>query len=390
MKTKKRSHAGPDATLLAARRFSRRHLLRYAWAAGAVIGAGPWLVRDAFSSSGEIALLMRSDYLPKLFVSRFEKRTGIKVNHTPYGSDAELVNKVKATKGRGFDLVSVPSLSARQWEPLKLLQPFDMKRVPVNNIDEKMLKGSTDHWTWDGGIYHMPYLWGTEALAWRTDKWSSEYGKLSYGDLWLPEMKGSVMGRPSSMLVGIGLYLDAIGKLPSDRMLATYKDEATMRKIWGEITKYAVERKSWLRQFWTDANSQIEGFMQNSVVLGQTWAGPALRLKTEGKPVTYMAPKEGALSWLDGLAIPAGARNFEQIYEFLKYVYLPGAGGLLASQTGYNAVGKGASRYLTAAAKKNFSEAYPGDAHDKLWWWPPEPTWYMAARGEFRDKYVTA
>jgi spermidine/putrescine transport system substrate-binding protein len=390
MKTIKRVSAGPDATLLAARRFSRRHLLRYAWAAGAVIGAGPWLVRDAFSSSGEIALLMRSDYLPKLFVSRFEKRTGIKVNHTPYGSDAELVNKVKATKGRGFDLISVPSLNARQWEPLKLLQPFDMKQVPVNDIDEKMLKGSTEHWTWGGGIYHMPYLWGTEALAWRTDKWSSEYGKLSYGDLWLPEMKGSVMGRPYSMLVGIGLYLDAIGKLPSDRMLATYKNEATMRKIWGEITKYAVERKSWLRQFWTDANSQIEGFMQNGVVLGQTWAGPSLRLKTEGKTVTYMAPKEGALSWLDGLAIPAGARNIEQIYEFLKYVYLPGAGGLLASQTGYNAVGKGASRYLSTAAKKNVSEAYPGDALDKLWWWPPEPAWYVAARGEFRDKYVTA
>jgi len=390
MKRKTHFPINADATLLAARRFNRRQLLRYAVAAGSVIGAGPWLVRDAFSSSGEIALLMRSDYLPKLFVSRFEKRTGIKVNHTPYGSDAELVNKVKATKGRGFDLVSPPSLSARQWEPLKLLRPFDMKRVPVNNVDETMLKRSTDNWTWDGGIYHLPYLWGTEALAWRTDKWSSEYGKLSYGDLWLPEMKGNVMGRPSSMLVGIGLYLDAIGKLPSDRMLATYKNEAAMRKIWDEITKYAVERKSWLRQFWTDANSQIEGFIRNSVVLGQAWAGPALQLKTEGKPVTYMAPKEGALSWLDGLAIPAGASNFEQIYEFLKYVYLPGAGGLLASRTGYNAVGKGAERYLTAAAKKNFSESYPGDALDKLWWWPPEPAWYVAARGEYRDKYVTA
>ncbi len=390
MKYKKRVPAGPVATLLAARRLSRRHLLRYAAAAGSLVGAGPWLIGDAFSSSGEIALLMRSDYLPKLFVSRFEKRTGIKVVHTPYGSDAELVNKVRATKGRGFDLLSAPSLSARQWEPLKLLQPFDMKKVPASSIDDEMLKRSTDHWTWDGGIYHLPYLWGTEALAWRTDKWSSDFDRLSFGDLWLPEMKGSVMGRPSTMLVGIGLYLDGTGKVPSNRMLDTYKNEATMRKIWSEITKFAVERKAWLRQFWTDANSQVEGFMQNGVVLGQTWSGPALRMKTEGKPVTYMAPKEGALSWVDGLAIPAGARNFNQIYEFLKYVYQPGAGGLLASQTGYNAVGKNASRYLTAAAKKNFAEAYPGDALDKLWWWPPEPAWYAAARGEFRDKYVTA
>lgn len=391
MKRKKRSDAGPDVTLRAARRFSRRQVLRFAVAAGAVSAAGPWLVRDAFSSSGEITLLMRSDYLPKVFVSRFEKRTGIKVNHTPYGSDAELVNKVKATKGRGFDLISPPSLSARLWQPLNLLKPFDMNRVPVDRIEAKMLKGSTKGWTWGRGVYHLPYLWGTEALAWRTDKWSGgEYGTIGYGDLWQPEMKGSIMGRPYSMMVGIGLYLDAAGKLPSNRMRDTYKDEATMRKIWGEITKFAVAHKPWVRQFWKDADSLVSGFMQNGVVLGQAWAGPPLRLKTEGKPIAYMAPKEGALSWLDGLAMPAGATNIEQIYEFLKYVYQPSAGGLLASRTGYHAVGKGAARYLTKAAKKNFDEAYPGDALDRLWWWPPEPAWYVAARGEYRDKYVTA
>ncbi len=390
MKIKKPTDSGSDATLAAARRFSRRQLLGSAAAAGAVAAVGPWLVRDARSSSGELALLMRSDYLPKVFVTRFENRSGIKVTITPYGSDAELVNKVKATKGRGFDLISPPSLSARTWEPLKLLRPFDMKRVPVDHIEAKMLKGASEHWTWNGGVHLVPYLWGTEAMAWRTDKWSTEYGKLSYGDLWLPEMKGSIMGRPYSMMVGIGLYLDAIGKLPSNRMRDTYKDEATMRKIWSEITKFAIERKSWVRQFWKDADSQISGFSQNSVVLGQTWAGPPLRLKTQGKPLAYMAPKEGALSWLDGLAIPAGARNIEQIYEFLKYVYQPAAGGLLASRTGYHAVAKRADRYLTVAAKKNFDEAYPGNALDNLWWWPPEPVWHVSARGEFRDKYVTA
>lgn len=389
MTRKIRSRAGPDATLCAARRFNRRQLLRLA-AAGAVVGAGPWLVRDAFSSSGEIALLMRSDYLPKSFVIRFEKRTGIKVTHTPYGSDAELVSKVTATKGRGFDLISPPSLSALRWKPLNLLQPFDMKRVSVSRIEPRMLKSSTDHWTWNGGVYHLPYLWGTEGLAWRTDKWKRAYGDLSYGDLWLPEMKGSVMGRPSSMMVGIGLYLDATGALPSNRMLDTYKNEAAMRSIWGEITKFAVAHKPWIRQFWKDADSQVSGFLQNSVILGQTWAGPVLRLKTQGKPVTYMAPKEGALSWVDGLAMPVGALNIAQVYEFLKYVYLPGAGGLLASRTGYNAVGKGASRYLTAAAKKNFKEAYPDGAIDNLWWWPPAPAWHLAARSEFRDKFVTA
>ena len=34
--------------------------------------------------------------------------------------------------------------------------------------------------------------------------------------------------------------------------------------------------------------------------------------------------------------------------------------------------------------------AYPGDALEKLWWWPDEPTWYGNLRGEFRDRFLSA
>jgi spermidine/putrescine transport system substrate-binding protein len=113
-------------------------------------------------------------------------------------------------------------------------------------------------------------------------------------------------------------------------------------------------------------------------------------LKTGGKPVTYMAPKEGALSWIDGLSIPAGAKNIPQIYEFLKFAYQPSSGGLLGTNTGYNPVSKGASQYLTPATKQSVADAFPKDALDKLWWIPPEPIWYAAALAEFRDKFVAA
>src|SRR3546814_12260492 len=94
-----------------------------------------------------------------------------------------------------------------------------------------------------------------------------------------------------------------------------------MRRIWEGITKFAIEHKPWIKQFWNDADGQINGFMQNDVVLGQTWDGPPLRLKKEGKPVTFMAPQEGAFAWLDGLSIPIGAKNFDETYTFLTYIY---------------------------------------------------------------------
>ncbi len=389
MTRKTKQQIASAATQRAAKDFTRRTVVKAAVGAGAVAAVGPWFIRDA-RAAAELKIMIWSDYLPKSFLKKFEKATGMKTKITSYGSNEELINKMKATKGRGFDLIGPTSVRMLQWKDLGLLQPWDMSRVPTSAILKPMLNTSIEHGSWGGKTYHLPYLWGTEALAWRTDKWSRAYKDLTYGDLWTPEMKGKVMGRPHSMMLTMGLYLDRIGKLPSNRMLDAYKDEANMRRIWSEITKFAVEHKPWIKQFWNDADAQINGFMQNGVVLGQTWDGPPLRLKSEGKPVTYMAPMEGALTWLDGLSLPLGAKNIDGVYEFLKVLYTPENGGLLANETGYNSVAVDADKHLSEQSRKNFAEAYPDDALERLWWWPPEPTWYAGIRAEYRDKFVAA
>ncbi len=388
--TGKRPASSSTLTLMAARAFSRRTMLRNAAAAGAVLATGPWLVKDAFSSSGELNVIMWSDELPTAVLEDFSKASDIKVNHTPFGSNEDLLNKLKATKGQGFDLAGPTLDRAPQWKELGLLQPFDMNKIETKNILPSMLSASAGAWTWDGKQYHLPHVWGTEALGWRTDKWQRDYKELSLGDLWLPEMKGKVQGRPHSMMAGIGRYLDRTGELPSDRLLDAYKDEENMRRIWDAITKFAVEHKPWLKQFWNDADAQKNGFMQNDVVLGQTWDGPVISLKNEGKPVAYMAPQEGAFAWLDGWAVPIGAQNVEQAYAFLNYLYKAENSGAVANGSGYNPVATGADQHLTEQAKKNFAEAYPEDALNRLWFWPPTEPWYAEIRNEYVDKFVAA
>lgn len=391
MTRKSKTPTPSNATGRAAKAFSRRLVLKGAAAAGTMAAVGPWIVRDAFSSSGELNVFTWSDYMPEEHIKNFTDKTGITINFTGYGSNEDLLAKMQATKGRGFDLVSPTVDRVGQWKPLELLQPFDMNKVPTDKIIAGLLKGSTDLWTWDGGNHHLPWTWGTEMLAWRTDKWTRDYADLSYGDLWLPELKGKVMGRPHSMMAGIGLYLDHSGKLPSNRMLDAYKDEASMRKVWEGITAFAIEHKPHIKQFWNDADAQINGFMQNDVVLGQCWDGPPTRLKKEGQPVTLAAPVEGAFTWLDGVAMPVGAENIDQAYEFLAYMFEPEVGGKWANATGYNVVSVGADGYLDEAAKKLFQETYPQDTLDnRLWWWPPAEAWYPEIRNEYVDKFVAA
>ncbi|NJK71987.1 MAG: hypothetical protein HC926_00765 [Synechococcaceae cyanobacterium SM2_3_60] len=91
-------------------------------------------------------------------------------------------------------------------------------------------------------------------------------------------------------MLGIGLYLDSIGELPSNQMRDTYTDEAKMREIYGKILEYATERKPWIVQFWSNAQETEAAFLQNGAVIGQTWDGPAMRLRADSNArYTYLA-----------------------------------------------------------------------------------------------------
>ncbi len=61
--------------------------------------------------------------------------------------------------------------------------------------------------------------------ACNTDEMDFKYGELSFGTIWEPEFTQKVTCRPHSVFIGAGLYLDAIGQVPSNRMYDTYETE---------------------------------------------------------------------------------------------------------------------------------------------------------------------
>ncbi len=377
-------------TVQAARRFrqktSRRCFIQ--GAAATLAASGPWYVRDARSSSGDCHVFIWTGYFPPEFIEKFQADTGIKLRISELGSNEELLNKLKATHGRGFDLVTPTSMRAGQWKDLGLLQAWEPERLPMENVNPQFLGTSERDWTWSNGLFHLPHLWGTEAMGYRTDLYETAYGNLSLGDLWREGVKGLIMGRPHSMLSGVGRYLSSIGEIPPFE--TAYDDEDAMRSIWSDIISFAIDHKEWVRIFWRDSDSQQAGLRRNGVVLGQTWDGPVIAMKNAGEPVNYMAPKEGAFAWLDGFSLPIGAENIEQTYELIKACYDRQNAGLQASVSGYNATVIGAENHLSPEAKSAFDAAYPGDALEKLWWWRPEPQWYADLRAGYADRFVAA
>ena len=381
----------------------RRRLIRHSTVATAIAATGPWVVTSgALASSGEINILMWSDYLPVGFVRSFKKKTGITINHTGIGSNEEILNKMKATKGRGFDIVSPTHMRSLQWAPLHLLQPFDFTRINnLGNVNATMLRVGHKEWNFEGrGTHWLPHVWGTEGLAWRTDKWTPPRADAipSYGDIWQPDMEGRTTMRPHSGMLAAGLYLETTGALESGAMRKAYSDEALMRKTWAVVTNFCIKNKKQVKIFWNDADAQKNAFMNQGVVVGQTWDGPPSTLMLNGEPVQYRAPIEGSLAWVDGMALTTAAQNLDAVYAFVDYCFEPvpagksidGGSDNTWGRHGYNSAVTGAEKYASEKYGKLFSSVYPGSSLANLWPWPREPQWYADVRTEYRNKFVNA
>ncbi len=388
---KTKSASSALKTVLAAKKFNRRNVLKAGAAAGAFAATAPGIVSSAYAASGEINILMWSDYLPDTFVKSFKEATGIKINFTGIGSNEEIINKLKANKGQGFDLVSPTNNQGLEWGPLQLLQPFDMAKIDIDKVNPAMAAIGTKDWSFDGkGVHWVPHIWGTEGVAWRTDKYVPEGGVPSYGAIWDEANAGKTMIRPHSGMLCAGLYMETIGALDKGAMWKAYESEATMRPIWQKVTDWCVARKKNIKLLWNDADSQKNGLLKEGVIVGQAWDGPPLSLKTAGEPVTYQAPKEGSMAWVDGISMPIGAKNIEEVYAFLKYAYDAKPAGEAINHHGYNSPVLGADKNANDNYKKNFAEAYPGDALANLNPWPPQAPWYAKVRTEYVNKFKSS
>ena len=384
---------------------TRRKIIKGTTVAAGVAAVGPWVIDSkVLAAAGELNVLMWSEYLTAGFFKAFEEKSGIKINFTGIGSNEEIINKMKASKGRGIDICSPTNMRSPQWSELGLLQPWDISKIAnIKNVNPAMLRVGDEEWNFGGkGSHWLPMIWGTEGVAWRTDQWAPpRAGEIpSYGDVWQEDVKGKTMMRVHSGMLGAGLYLETIGKLDPGSMKKAYDDEAVMRKIWQVVTDFCVANKAQVKLFWNDADSQTNGFLNDGVVVGQTWDGPPISMMNNNDPVQYRAPVEGSLAWVDGMALSALAEDMDAVYEFINYCFEPEVGGRSidggqddswgGKGHGYNSAVLGADKFASTNYGNVFASVYPGDSLANLWPWPKEPQWYADVRTEFVNKFSAA
>lgn len=379
-----------EATVRAAM-VSRRTVLQGAAALGAVGLVAPLYSKNALAASGELNFMGWAGYpgLAEKVFPAFTAATGIKVNFNEQPDQDAMFAQAKLSLQTGaLDIVEPTVDRVGGWASNGLTQGWDLTKLSLDNYLPGLADGPMgDMATIDGKRHIVMSVWGTEAIVYSTKDAPTEYGKASLGDLFDPKFEGKVCVRAHSSLAAMGRYLDSIGKLPKP-WLDGYKDEATMKLLWDIALAEAVKVKKNVVQFWAGENEAQAAFKTNGAVIGLNWDSTGYNLKADG--FGYVAPKEGAFAWNQGFVLMSNAKNVEQAHEFAKWVATPDGAAMWATAFSANPVAKGAVDKLSAEVKAFYNAALPGDAVQKLWWWPEQQAWFIKLRGEYADKFKAA
>lgn len=353
--------------------------------------AMPALLRadDALSSSGAVNVLAFADYVPSESIAAFEAATGIKVTLTPFGSNAEAFERLSKPDA-AQDVVFASVTSGPAFYAAGRFRPLDEARLKLDRVIPSILRDSVQLGaTHRGARMLVPYNWGTEGITFDTQLYPVADSDVSYELLWRPETIGRSVVRLQSIVVGTAIYLDAIGQVNSNRALDLFKSEADMRRVLDQVVAYILARRDRIARFWTNANDASAAFSEGGRV-GLTWDTTGLLLSRDNPNWKYRLPKEGGLTWLDGVGITASTPRADQAYAFLDALLTPETGGRLAAKTGFNSAMVGAARFAGEAYARQYGEVYSAETLQSLWFWQMETPWTHPVTQEYIEKIMRA
>ncbi|WP_407333119.1 extracellular solute-binding protein [Enterovibrio sp. 27052020O] len=304
----------------------------------------------AVSAEKELYFYNWSEYIPTEVIEEFTQETGIKVIYSTYESNESMYAKLK-THPDGYDLVVPSTYYVKKMRDEGMLQPIDKTKLSnFDGLDPNNLNKPFD----PNNEYSIPYIWGATGIGVNTD-FIEKDSVHSWADLWSPDYKGQLLMMDDAR----EFFHIALTKLGFS---ANTTDPEEIKQAYEELKKIMPNVLVFNSDF--PANP----YMAGEVALGMLWNGSAYIARSEGAPVDIVWPEEGAIFWMDNLAIPATAKNADSAHKMIDFLLRPEIAARLAIEIGYPTPVKAAYPLLPKAFKDDPSIYPPQDVMEKGEW----------------------
>jgi len=335
----------------------------------------------ALSAQDVLRIITWKGYTPAELVKKFEKETGIKLKIT-YSNNEEMVAKLRATRGGGFDLAQ-PSQDRISFVQKKfpIYQPIDYSKVNTKQIVPTMLEAVKKNSGVDGKGYAVPFCYGTTGLI--VNKKLAPDAK-DWSDLWNPKYAGKISYRlKRPLLIGSAF---GMGENP----FALYGDKKAYEALMDKVTKKLIDSKKLVKNYWTSADTQKANMTSGDVVVESGWDGIGWQLHKANPDIDFIAPKSGALGWIDTYAIPKKSKNVEGAYKFINFMLKPENAAYFTNKEGYGTASLGSEKFLKKEIKDNFARSFSKADLDNIKWHPAVPAGFETIESRDLEKIKAA
>ena len=244
-------------------------------------------------------------YMAPDAMDAFKAATGVSGEVVVHATNEEIMGKLVASGGKGYDVVFVSSPFAEVLNKLGLAEPIDHAKVP--NLANLYPEATTLPYD-PGNTFSVPYTWGTTGLCYRSDLVKTE-----------PTSLERPARRPSDDLKGKTTMLATDRWLLAAGLLAKgYSVNETDPAKMDEVKDALIAAKKTLLAY--DDTTFYSKLVSGEALMVQAWDGWCNYGIAENTDIKYVIPKEGSDLWLDTMVVMKASENKDAAFQFINFM----------------------------------------------------------------------
>ena len=248
------------------------------------------------------------DIIEPEVITSFEKETGIKVNLSHYFSNEELIVKLKATGGLGYDLIIPSDYAVSILKNANLIKEIDKSRFVHWDAINPSLRGLPYD---PDNRYSIPWEWELFGFGIDKDYFKDKPFEPSWKMLFDPNVIDYSVTMVNDAIEAVdfaSFYLYGICESLSDAQIDAIKNVLIRQRDW--VTAYANFRGDY---FLATRTCPL-------IIASSSYIWRTMR---QFDFVAYKVPKEGSFISVENFCIPSTTHKDDLIYRFINYIYTP-------------------------------------------------------------------
>jgi spermidine/putrescine transport system substrate-binding protein len=243
-------------------------------------------------------------YMAPDAMEAFKAATGVSGELVVHATNEEIMGKLVASGGKGYDVVFVSSPFAEVLHNMGLAETIDTSKVPnLANLYPEATKLAHDL----GNTFSVPYTWGTTGLCYRSDLVTE------MPDSWNDLLQPSDALKGKTTMLATDRWLLAAGQLAKG-----YSVNETDATKMAEVKDLLIAAKKTLLAY--DDTTFYSKLVSGEALMVQAWDGWCNYGIGENADIKYVIPNEGSDLWLDTMVVLKASENKDAAFQFINFM----------------------------------------------------------------------